>query len=378
MIVAELMGGLERLESLLGDLSREQGEQQAIKSIARLARRYLASRCWIYTADGGKLRLAAGPDKVPADLQQRIADLSRKNGKRPRRAGAFPIVPMLYGGELIGAIAFSARAPSGAFQWWTAQLLASQGALALGCARSRAGLRHGVQVRDDAFAAAGHDIGNSLAALSLQVRAMLQAAPRGERSVLMSRLQHLEKDVGRLHHLSRRMFDTARITSGSLVPELAQVDFAAVVRETLQYESEQLAWRGCAVEFNGPRRLTGRWDRAFLQQIVENLLSNAIKYGLGRKISVALSATASHARLRMKDRGIGIDTGDQARIFEKFERATSIEETSSLGLGLWLVREMVGALRGRVRLQSAAGSGSTFEVEIPRRAPARSGGGQPR
>jgi signal transduction histidine kinase len=233
-----------------------------------------------------------------------------------------------------------------------------------------------MQVRDDAFAAAGHDIGNSLAALSLQVRAILQTAPRGESSVLLSRLQHMEKDVDRLHHLSRRMFDTARITSGSLVPELAQVDFATVVRETLEYESEQLAWRHCPVEFKGPRRVTGFWDRAFLEQIVENLLSNAMKYGRDRKISVALSATASKARLRVKDRGIGIDTADQARIFEKFERATSIEEASSLGLGLWLVREMVGALHGTVRLQSAAGSGSTFEVEIPRRAPARSGGEQ--
>jgi signal transduction histidine kinase len=230
-------------------------------------------------------------------------------------------------------------------------------------------------VRDDAFAAAGHDIGNSLAALSLQVRAMVRTAPRGGSSALLSRLQHMETDVGRLHHLSRRMFDTARITSGSLVPELAQVDFATVVRETLQYESEQLAWRHCPVEFNGPRRLTGRWDRAFLEQIVENLLSNAMKYGRDRKISVELSATASKARLRVKDRGLGIDTADQARIFEKFERATSVEKASSLGLGLWLVREMVGALHGTVRLQSAAGSGSTFEVEIPRRAPARSGGG---
>jgi signal transduction histidine kinase len=375
MIVAELMGRLERLESVFADLSGEQGEEQAIKSIARLARRHLASQNWIYTADRGELRLATGPVKLPAELQQRIAGLSRENGQRSHLAQPLPIVPMLYGRELIGAIAFSARAPASHFQLWTAQLLASQGALALGSARSRAGLQHAVQMRDDAFAAAGHDIGNSLAALSLQVRAMVRTAPRGGSSALLSRLQHMETDVGRLHHLSRRMFDTTRITSGSLVPELAQVDFASVVRETLEYESEQLAWRHCPVEFKGPRQVKGFWDRAFLEQIVENLLSNAMKYGLDRKISVELSATASQARLRVKDRGIGIEAADQARIFEKFERATPIEKSSSLGLGLWLVREMVGALHGTVRLQSAAGSGSTFEVEIPRRAPARSGGG---
>jgi signal transduction histidine kinase len=120
--------------------------------------------------------------------------------------------------------------------------------------------------------------------------------------------------------------------------------------------------------------VTGRWDRGFLEQIVGNLLSNAMKYGHGRLISIALSAGARKARLRIRDRGIGIAPADQARIFEKFERAATVEEGSSLGLGLWLVRQMVGALGGSIRVESARSAGSTFEVELPRGAPARSGG----
>jgi signal transduction histidine kinase len=59
-----------------------------------------------------------------------------------------------------------------------------------------------------------------------------------------------------------------------------------------------------------------------------------------------LHATPGKARLRVWEQGIGIADDDQARIFEKFERAAAVEKGSSLGLGLWLVREMVHALGG--------------------------------
>jgi signal transduction histidine kinase len=254
-------------------------------------------------------------------------------------------------------------------------MLAAHGGLALGRARSRAGLQHAVQVRDDAFAAAAHEMGNSLAALSLLLNAILQTiALHGTGSAAVSRLERMDREVDRLRGLSQRMFDSARITAGVPVLAFERVDLAEVVRERLAHEADQLAWRHCKVQLTSPRRVTGRWDRGFLEQIVGNLLSNAMKYGHGRLISIALSAGARKARLRIRDRGIGIAPADQARIFEKFERAATVEEGSSLGLGLWLVRQMVGALGGSIRVESARSAGSTFEVELPRGAPARSGG----
>jgi signal transduction histidine kinase len=364
---------LELLESLLAELAGEQDEQRIVESIARLARRYLTAPCWIYAGDRGKLRRVAGPQRMPADLPHRVSELARARGARVRRTEACPMVPMLDGGELVGAIAFQPRRAAGPSEWWTARALAAHGGLALGRARSRAGLQHAVQLRDDAFAAAAHEMGNSLAALSLLLNAILQTiALRGAGPASMARLERMEREVDRLRSLSTRMFDSARITAGIPVLAFEQVDLAEVVRETLAHESDQLAWRHCKVRFTSPRRVTGRWDRGFLEQIVGNLLSNAMKYGHGRLISIALSAGAAKARLRVRDRGIGIAPADQARIFEKFERAATVEEGSSLGLGLWLVRQMVGALGGSIRVQSAKGAGSTFEVELPRGAPARS------
>jgi len=145
----------------------------------------------------------------------------------------------------------------------------------------------------------------------------------------------------------------------------------------LAREADQLDWRRCPVELTSPDPVVGRWDRGLLDQIFSNLLSNAMKYGHGKPISVSLRPTPTRVRLEIRDQGIGIAAGDQARIFEKFERAAEEEKGSSLGIGLWLTREMVRAMGGSIRVQSVIGAGSTFMVELPRSRPARPGKGKP-
>ena len=75
-----------------------------------------------------------------------------------------------------------------------------------------------------------------------------------------------------------------------------------------------------------------------LGQVVTNLLSNAIKFGCGRPIEVELDANATVARLEVKDSGEGIPVQEQERIFERFERATSVRRHPGLGLGLWILQ----------------------------------------
>jgi signal transduction histidine kinase len=74
------------------------------------------------------------------------------------------------------------------------------------------------------------------------------------------------------------------------------------------------------------------------------------------------------AILTVRDRGIGISLPDQARIFERFERAVSERSYGGFGLGLWIVREIVESLGGTVRVESAPGEGATFTVELSRHA----------
>jgi signal transduction histidine kinase len=115
----------------------------------------------------------------------------------------------------------------------------------------------------------------------------------------------------------------------------------------------------------------GRWDRLRLDQIVSNLVENAIRYGAGRPIDVVVEGDEASARLVVADRGIGIAPDDQRRIFERFERAVSPHQGGGLGLGLWIVRQIVEALGGTIGVASRPSAGATFTVVLPRSGPAR-------
>jgi len=91
--------------------------------------------------------------------------------------------------------------------------------------------------------------------------------------------------------------------------------------------------------------------------------------GRGEPIEVAVEEDGDLSRLTVKDHGIGIAPEDQARIFERFERAA--DARSFAGLGLWIVRQIVEAMGGKIGVTSRLGEGSTFVVELPRRAAGR-------
>jgi signal transduction histidine kinase len=108
-------------------------------------------------------------------------------------------------------------------------------------------------------------------------------------------------------------------------------------------------------------------DRAMLQRLVANLIDNAIKYtDGGGKVEVSLhSRVNSRLLLQVADSGIGIGAEDLARIFDRFFRGDHSRSQQGAGLGLSLARAIARAHGGDIRVQSTAGSGSTFTVDFP-------------
>jgi signal transduction histidine kinase len=108
-------------------------------------------------------------------------------------------------------------------------------------------------------------------------------------------------------------------------------------------------------------------DRLRVEQVVSNLIDNAVKFGGGAAIEVRVSSDANEATLAVTDHGIGITPDDQQRIFERFERAAPARGYGGLGLGLYISRQIVEVMSGRITVTSHPQSGTTFTVTLPLR-----------
>jgi PAS domain S-box-containing protein len=228
--------------------------------------------------------------------------------------------------------------------------------------------RDAIGVRDDFLSMAGHELRTPLTALQLQILSItkVMSQPDGVEKVT-NRAEKAGRNVLRLSNLVNELLDISRISSGRLKLERSPVDLGDAVREVLLRHQAELDQNGCAIQLTLEGPATGSWDRMRVEQIATNLLTNAMKYGKGAPIEVCVESDEEHARLRIRDHGIGIPKEDQARIFQRFERAVSSRHFGGLGFGLWIARQLVDAHGGTIRVASESGQGAMFEVTLPRK-----------
>ncbi|WP_224247611.1 ATP-binding protein [Hyalangium gracile] len=278
-------------------------------------------------------------------------------------------------GVVLGGLFFGHPEP-GRFRREHEQLvegLAAQAAVALDNSLLYRQAQLAISLRDEFLQVAAHELRTPTTSLKLHVQSLLRAASGMGPSVtpekLRSRLEEVERVVGKLGVLINELLDISRITAGSLHVTWEEVDLASVVREVaLRFEAQAAqAHSPLHIDAEGP--IIGRWDRLRLEQVVTNLLSNAIKYGAGGRVFLGAGVDSTHARLTVRDEGIGIAPEALSRIFGRFERAVSERHYGGLGLGLYITRQIVEALGGTVRVESTQGQGATFTVELPLASP---------
>jgi len=257
--------------------------------------------------------------------------------------------------------------------------LARRGGLALENARLFRMTREAVAARDEFLSVAAHELRTPLTTLVLQSDRMQlmrrSMAPGDPCAALLDGFESLPRQVRRMAGLVENLLDVSRIAVGRFALQREPLDLAAFVLDEVGRTGEEAHMAGCAVTLDAPGPVRGEWDRLRLGQIVANLLSNAFKYGTGKPVEVRVDEQAGSARLTVRDHGIGIAAADVERIFDRFERAVSARNFGGLGLGLFVVRQLVQAHGGSIRVESEPEEGSTFTVLLPRGAGAEAGAG---
>ncbi len=235
--------------------------------------------------------------------------------------------------------------------------------------RVEAELRDAIRVRDEFLQIASHELNTPLTPLALKLSTLQSLATKGQVSpeVLSKHLETAQRQVRRLTELVKDLLDVTRLSRGKLQLSLSEVSLPEVVTAVADQFSAEAQRNGCTIELVLTREAVGRWDRGRIEQVVENLLGNAIKYGGGKPIHVEVTAEPEHARLVVRDQGIGIEAEALPRIFDMFERAPSARHFGGLGLGLFIVRQITENHGGTIRVSSEPQRGSTFVVELPLR-----------
>jgi PAS domain S-box-containing protein len=221
-----------------------------------------------------------------------------------------------------------------------------------------------IRLRDEFLSLASHELKTPLTVLQMQLDTLRDRLDAADHKV-SAKLRRATQSSERLASLVESLLDVSRIASGRFALERKEFDLADSIGrlvDTFRPVAEKV---GCSLTMRAEGTFVGAWDQLRVEQAVTNLLSNAIKYGAGAPVNVDLRREADDVLLEVRDHGPGIQDSEIVRIFGRFERAASVRNYGGLGLGLYLIQEIVDAHGGTVSVCNAAGGGACFQLRLP-------------
>jgi PAS domain S-box-containing protein len=233
-------------------------------------------------------------------------------------------------------------------------------------------------MRQDLVATVSHELRTPLAAIYGAALTLRRDDVSLEDAMRDTLLRVIAEESARLGEIVNDLLLASQLDSGKLHVQIELCDPLEIVRSEVE-AARAHAPETVELELDSPESLpVVSADPSQLRQVVANLIDNAIKYSPdGGPVTVSLSPDNGTVRLAVSDSGIGIPPDERRRIFEKFYRLDP-EMTGGIGgtgLGLYICRELVRRIDGRIWVEENGGRGSTFVVEIPREAAKPAGNG---
>jgi PAS domain S-box-containing protein len=237
-------------------------------------------------------------------------------------------------------------------------------ALFIESARLHRSEKAAIQARDEVLAIVAHDLRNPLANMMFQL-ALLRRPPGEPERRSTEAVDALDHAARRMSSILADLLDVTKFESGQLQLNRTRVSPAAVIAEVSRSQRELVYSRSLELRIDVAPDLPDVWaERSRVLQVFENLIGNASKFTTAGSISLGAKVDGGEVAFWVADTGVGIAADDVAHLFDRFWQARS-SRGSGTGLGLAIVREIVHAHRGRLWVDSALGSGSTFFFTLP-------------
>jgi PAS domain S-box-containing protein len=222
------------------------------------------------------------------------------------------------------------------------------------------------QQKDVFMALASHELKTPVTTIKGFAQNSLRALAAESDPALRRRLTIINEQADLLTRLIDELLDTSQAQGEGLPLYPERFDLGYLVRTVA--ENLQLTAPDHTMEMRlAPDPTPVRADRQRMELVITNLVQNAIKYGgNARRVEITVTRQATTATVAVRDYGAGIPADQQARIFERFYRASNVRERQrGLGLGLYLAHTLVTRHGGRMWLDSTEGAGSTFYFSLP-------------
>ncbi len=226
------------------------------------------------------------------------------------------------------------------------------------------------ELRGEIIATISHELRTPLAAIYGSAQTLRREELDLDEPTRAGLLEIIATECERLTRIAGDILLANTLDSGRLRLEKRQIEIGTLARDVVGEmraaftDRHDIAIELSGADFREPVFADG--DR--LRQVLINLIENAVKYSPdGGHVKVEIKPLASTVRLSIRDEGIGIPQSEQQRVFGKFYRVDPhlSRGVGGSGLGLYICKELVRRMQGRLWLDSAEGEGSTFFVDLP-------------
>jgi len=225
------------------------------------------------------------------------------------------------------------------------------------------------EIRQDLVATVSHELRTPLAAIYGSAMTLNRDDVELEPGINAKLLTVIVEESTRLGHIVDDLLLASQLDAGRLDVHIESCDAGALAESVLNAARTHLP-EGVNLELEPIARELPRVaaDEAQLRQVLDNLIENAVKYSPGGgEVRVAVQDAGDVVRFAVADSGLGIPPAERSRIFEKFYRLDPdmTRGIGGTGLGLYIARELVRRVKGRIWVEPNSDRGSVFNVEIP-------------